>query len=143
MHDPRPPRSYFGYSQSPAKAQEALKEDEGEVEVEEDEGEERLFELAHEALGQREDEQELRKGQTDGRTDRHRQRDAISGCSAPLRHAGTRGGGVGGGRGRCWLRDVRLCAPGVGQGGPRCPRAAPHLLQPLHVFEVETDVEKT
>lgn len=72
MHDPRPPRSYFGYSQSPAKAQEALKEDEGEVEVEEDEGEERLFELAHEALGQREDEQELRKGQTDGRTDRHR-----------------------------------------------------------------------
>lgn len=64
MHDPRPPRSYFGYSQSPAKAQEALKEDEGEVEVEEDEGEERLFELAHEALGQREDEQELRKGQT-------------------------------------------------------------------------------
>lgn len=70
---PCPPRSYFGYSQSPAKAQEALKEDEGEVEVEEDEGEESLFELTHEALGEREDEQELWKGQKDGQTDRQRE----------------------------------------------------------------------
>lgn len=118
MHDPRPPRSYFGYSQSPAKAQEALKEDEGEVEVEEDEGEERLFELAHEALGQREDEQELRKGQTDGRTDRHRQRDAVSGRSAPLWHAGTRGGGGGGMGTRALLAEGRpsVCTQG-GTGG--------------------------
>lgn len=95
MHDPRPPRSYFGYSQSPAKAQEALKEDEGEVEVEEDEGEERLFELAHEALGQREDEQELRKGQTDGRTDTDREMPSVA--ARPLCGMRGPGGGVSGG----------------------------------------------
>lgn len=43
------------------------------MEVEEDEGEESLFELTHEALGEREDEQELWKGQKDGQTDRQRE----------------------------------------------------------------------
>lgn len=76
MPGPPAPCSYFGYSQSPAKAQEALKEDEREVEVEEDEGEKSLFELTHEALGEREDEQELWKGQKNRQTDR--QRDTVS-----------------------------------------------------------------
>lgn len=40
------------------------------MEVEEDEGEKSLFELTHEALGEREDEQELWKGQKNRQTDR-------------------------------------------------------------------------
>lgn len=155
MPGPPAPCSYFGYSQSPAKAQEALKEDEREVEVEEDEGEKSLFELTHEALGEREDEQELWKGQknrqTDRQTERHHEpqlgtqrsqgprRGGHAGTPAPPgRHGmgGQRQGGLG----------TSVCPSGRCRRGRRPappPGTAPHLLQTLHVFEVETDVEKT
>lgn len=159
---PPPPRSYFGYSQSPAKAQEALKEDEREVEVEEDGGKESVFELTHEALGEREDEQELWKGQKNRQTDRQRETVSRSrswgpgaasgrehssqgpwrghaGTPAPREGAGGTVAGLGGGH-------PSVC-PGDAGGGlrpaPPPPGTAPYLLQPLHVFEVETDVEKT
>lgn len=137
-----PPRSYFGYSQSPAKAQEALKEDEREVEVEEDEGKESLFELTHEALGEREDEQELWKGQKNRQTDRQREimsRSWGPGAAAgrerssqgPWRgHAGTPAPreGMGGGRGGRGGSRTSVCPSGRHQGGsgqPRRPRARP------------------
>jgi len=138
-----PPRSYFGYSQSPAKAQEALKEDEGEVEVEEDEGEESLFELTHEALGEREDEQELRKGQKNRQTDRQKETVSRSGsggvrCSPwpGAQHPGHGGTpdpreGVGGDGGRGGSRtSVRLSVrPGDTEGAPAAP-AAPGPVPP-------------
>lgn len=156
-----PPRSYFGYSQSPAKAQEALKEDEREVEVEEDEGKESLFKLTHEALGEREDEQELWKGQKNRQTDR--QREIVSRSWGPGAAAGRERSSQGRWRGHAgtpapwegvggrtwwqgWVEDIRLsvqATPGGLRPAPPPPGTAPYLLQPLHVFEVETNVEKT
>lgn len=139
---PQPPRSYFGYSQFPAKAQEALKEDEREVEVEEDGGKESLFELTHEALGEREDEQELWKGQKNRQTDRQRETVSRSRSWGPGAAARDRGGDMRGHRpppalggcgegdgGRDGLRtsvclSIRVMSGG-GSGWPRRPHHSP------------------
>lgn len=81
--------------------------------MEEDEGEKSLFELTHEALGEREDEQELWKGQKNRQTDR--QRETVSGSRS-------RGPGTGSSRERSsqgpWCGHAGTLVAGVGRGHP-------------------------